>query len=352
MPKNSMQQLIDKQGLEVTRLRKGDVLEGEVVAIEDKQILVDVGAKSEGFLPLSEIKEQRVKPGDKVVVFVEMPEDREGQIRLSLEKAKEIKAWLDLEEIYKSQKPVEAVVTGHNKGGLIVEIYGQQAFIPFSHLEAGPQVNLPRPEFQSALDKMRGERISAQLIELNREKNRIILSEREFSERKRVKIRKTAIKVYKIGSKVEASIKAVLPYGLQLVLADEIEGIVPLEELYWEASEDILTKFTPEQKVKAKIIEIDEETGKIKLSIKQTQPDPWLKLAKSFKKGDLVQGEVSKIASFGILVRLNKGIEGFLSLSELDKDQKKSKKIAVGDRVKVEVQTIDTENHRLSVKLV
>lgn len=358
--KTTMEELLNTSGLSFQILHRGDVVQGKVLSITEKEALIDVGAKAEGILPQREIKDLNLKPGDELLVYILTPEDREGQILLSVKRAESAKSWLALQKAADNNETLMVQVIGHNKGGLIVEISGVQAFVPFSHLTSSPDSNLPRPELQSALDKMRGEELSVKVIELNREKDRIILSEREAFEQEKLLKRAKKLERFNVGQKVKGEVTSVMPYGLVIKvtdppLADGVEALVSQDELFWEEKTGQLASFQVGQKITAKVLEVDEAGGKLKLSMKRLTSDPWEKLAKKFKPKDKVKGEISKITSFGVFVKVADlpsatggadGVEGLLPLTALPKDKTD---IKVGDNLNVVVKAIDKENRRLEL---
>lgn len=348
MPKTSketMEELFKTMDFSFKSLHRGDVVEGKVLSVTGKEALVGLGAKAEGILPQREIKGFDIKAGDKLLVYVLTPEDKEGQILLSLKKAEGAKAWLQLSNAFEQGERLEAIVTGHNKGGLIVEVLGTQAFIPFSHLSSCPDPSLPRPELQSALDKMREARLSVKLIELNKEKDRIILSERDAVEEIEQTKRSKELKKFQVGQQVKGAIVSVMPYGL-MIDVDGVEALVSQNELSWEEKTGNLASFEVGQQLTAKVLEIDEAGGKLKLSMKRLTADPWEKLTKKFKAKQKVKGEIRKITSFGVFVKITDGVEGLLPLSVLPKEKTD---LTVGDKLDVVVKTIDKEGRRLEL---
>lgn len=325
---------------------QGDVIEGEVVAIKDKYALLDIGAKSEGILPSFELKGQPLELKQKLWVYVVTPEDKEGQILLSLQKAQVFKAWEELAKAEEKETNLEAQITGHNKGGITANILGLGGFVPFSHLINPPDPEWERPQFQSYVDKMRGTTIKVKVLELSEAENRIILSERGALEEKLLIQKQEALGKIKLGDVLEAEILSVLPYGLK-VSASGTEGLIPSEEVAWETKAGILNDFSVFQKVKAKVIEVDVENNRLRLSLRQITKDPWDNLWDLFKKDQALEAEVSRVTSFGVYVKLQ-GIEGMLPLSEFGENAD----IKIGQNLNVLVMTIDKEAKRLELKLV
>lgn len=338
----NMETLLKRQNLVPGGLNRGDIIEGKVLAVLDKEALIDVGAKAEGILPLSEVKDQGIETGQILLVYVLNPEDRDGQIRLSYRRAQAMQVWLKLQKALETNGTLEVEVMGHNKGGLLVDVNGVQGFIPFSHLDSTPDTSLPQPEFQSCLDKMRGEKLLVKLIELDQEKNRVIFSEREAQEEERMREQRKVLERFSIGETIEASIKHVMPYGLVLDLTD-VENLIPLDEITWE-KEVLLASFARGQRIKAQIVDIDWVLGRITLSIKRLSSDPFGTVTQSFRTGDKIKGVVKKITSRGILMELALDVEGVLPLSALPEGKKE---IKLGEEMEVIVEMIDSEKREI-----
>lgn len=351
MPKKSqknstMEELLSEAKLPTLNLRRGDVVEGTVLTVSERDALIDIGAKSEGILPMSEFKGRKLSPQDKILVYVLTPEDKKGQIRLSLKRARAAKAWLDLQAAVDSQEVLECTITGHNKGGLTVDILGQNGFIPFSHLENPPDLSLPRPELQSTLDRLRGEPLRVVCLEADPAKDRVILSERLALHAQEIIHKKKVLAKLKVGETLDGQVLGVLPYGVSVEVLGA-EGLAETEELAWDQPEADLAKYEIGQEVKVKVLSVDEKTGKVRLSVKQTQTDPWVERVRNLKPGSKLKGEVIKISSQGILLRLKENLEGLLPLGALPTDKKEVK---IGEKMEVVVDEIDLANRSLNLK--
>lgn len=345
--KNStMDELLGKgSDLSIKQPQRGDVLEGKIVQINITGALVDVGAKCEGIIPQAEIKGLDLKVGDSVFTYVLTPEDRKrGQLILSLSKAESVKSWLDLNEAFQAGTILEAVVTGHNKGGLIVDILGLPGFVPFSHIQNAPDLSLAENELQSFLDQKNDERLKVQVIELDKAKDRIILSEKEVLLEEVRKERQQVMSKLKEGEIVTGKVTAVMPYGLMIKIKGAAEALVPIEEIGWdeEAVEETLEQYAVGTEVSAKVLEVDRELGKARLSIKEIQIDPWENLTSHYQEGDFAEAKVTKITSYGVFATLE-GVEGMIALSALPKDLE----LSVGDTIPVAVQKMDMANKHL-----
>lgn len=341
----TMEELLDA-AYKFPLLQRGDVVKGTVLQITDREALIDLGTKSEGILQKSEFKSMDLSIGDELYVFVLTPESKRGQILLSLSKAEAAKAWLDLKKYQEDDTVFPVTVISHNKGGLIVDVMGIRGFLPFSHLEQGPDQKTGRAELQSALDRMRGEEVQVKVMELNEEDDRIIVSERMVREEEEVKQRETLLKSLKVGEVVTVTVTNIMPYGLMVDVLG-VEGLVPEGELSWDETVGLVA-FSVGDSVKAKVTEFDAETGDIRLSVKDAEVDPWRELGKSIKEGDSAEGTVKKITSFGIYIEVAEGIEGLLPLTKLSEE---TKQVKVGDSLTVRVEKLDTKKRQIDLSL-
>ncbi|MCA9390381.1 30S ribosomal protein S1 [candidate division WWE3 bacterium] len=340
----SMYELL-KEDFSLPVLHRGDVVKGRVLHVTDQEALIDLGTKSEGILPKNEFKDKELAPGDEVYVYVLTPESKKrGQVILSLSKAEAAKAWMDLKRHYSDDEVFSVNVVGHNKGGLIVDVYGLRGFIPFSHLEHGPDQKMPRPELQSTLDRMRGMDLEVKLLELNEEDDRIIVSERLAREEEEQAKREELLQDIKVGDVIPVVVKNIMPYGVVVDLHG-VDSLVSETELSWDP-EVTLVSFNVGDESQAKVIEIDEESGDIRLSLKQASEDPWETVKNNLKEGDSVTGTVKKITSFGVYVEISNGIEGLLPLTKLPEDKKQ---MVVNEEIEVRIAKLDEDKHQIDL---
>jgi len=351
MPKKdnlSMDDLLEEGSLSIVVPRRGEVLEGTILSLGESEALIDLGAKAEGLLPYSEVDDVKaLRVGARILVYVLTPEDRHGQMLLSAKRAQLVNAWLKLEEALKTGEVLEGELTGFNKGGMMVDVFGLKGFLPFSHFVSGPDSSLSAPQYQSAMDKMRGEKVKVKVLELDASTERVILSEKLAHQEMKRRKEREVLDSLKLGQEVSVLVKEVLPFGL-LVDLQGIDALVPKEELSWREDKDQLSQFKRGQEIKAKILEMDQESSgrRPKLSIKRLSADPWLELAKKFNKKKKFKAKVTKITSFGILVELPDGVEGLLPLSELSGD----KEVQVGDDLLLKLKAVDEKNRRLELE--
>lgn len=338
-----------KGSLPIQQVRRGDVIEGTIIEISPKEALVDVGAKSEGVIPQAEIKGTNYKVGDKVLVYVLTPEDRRGQMIVSLNKAVTMRSWIDLENAYKNGETLEIEIEGHNRGGLMGTILGLPGFVPFSHSDSASDLSVEKHDLQSILDKMVGQKLKVRVIELDREKNRIILSEKEAALGEALEKRRDVVINMKVNDIVSGVVSAVMPYGL-MISVNGVEGLVAREEISWDEDgiDEVLGSMAVGQEVKAQIVEIDKDLGKVKLSIKSISKNPWEEAGKKYKVNDTVTVTISRITSYGVFATLDKEIEGMVPLSSITTNEK----LEVGMDFQAKIQNLDTEKRRLDLLLV
>lgn len=345
MSKQTMQDLLD-ESYTFPLLQRGDVVKGTVLQITEREALIDLGTKSEGVLPKSEFKSQDLKPGDELYVFVLTPESKRGHIMLSLSKAEAAKAWMDLKKHLAEDTSFKVTVISHNKGGLIVDVMGIRGFLPFSHLEHGPDQKMGKPELQSALDRMRGEEIEVKLMELNEADDRIIVSERAMREGEEEKQREELLKTLSVGDVLSVPVTNIMPYGL-MVEVSGVEVLIPEDELSWDQNVSLVS-FAVGDTVQAKVLDFSPETGDVRLSIKEAAVDPWQEAAKTLAVGANVTGTVKKITSFGVYVLVSPEVEGLLPLSKLSEDKKQLK---VGEALDVTIDSLDLTKRQIDLSL-
>jgi small subunit ribosomal protein S1 len=351
---------------QIKTFSRGDIVEGEVVDVRDGFLVVDIGFKSEGIVAGKELKSELIdwrdlKVGDKVMVYVVKPEDEDGQLVLSIRRTQQATAWLNLEKAKEENKIVETVVVESNNGGLIVEIGKDiRGFIPTSQLDAsrvyssgvrqvGKDIS---SKVQKKLSSLIGEKISTRIIELDREKNRIILSEKMVTQARDLEQREKTLNKVREGDILEGTVSGITPFGV-FVNAEGLEGLVHLSELSWDKVEDIGSLYSVGSKVKVMVIGVSDGGKRVAYSIKRLQKDPWAEAISKYKVGDIVKGEVQKVVPYGAFVRIDKGLNGLIHISELsDKLVKDPADIVKeGETVKVKILSISSTERHLGLSL-
>jgi len=363
-----LKDFLDDNSNKLKQLSRGDIVEGEVVDvnINNGVVIVDVGYKSEGIIAGRELKSEtldwtKLQVGDKVLVYVVKPEDEKGQLILSIRRTQQASAWLSLENAKKNNEVVEAVVVESNNGGLIVEIgKGIRGFIPTSQLDAtrvyangvrqvGRDIS---SKVQKRLNSLIGEKIKTRIIELDREKNRIILSEKMVTQARDIEKRTETLKKVKEGDILEGTISGITPFGV-FVNAQGLEGLVHLSEISWDKVEDIGVLYSVGNNVRVMVIGLSDGGKRVAYSIKRLQEDPWSKAISKYKIGDIVDGVVQKVVPYGAFVRIGEGLNGLIHISELsDKLVKDPGDIVkVGQKVKVKILSISSTERHLGLSL-
>ena len=339
-------------------LRRGEIIEGVVVGSDREAILVDIGAKSEGVVPPHEMHclqpegSSRLSIGDKVLVFIVQPESPEGQIILSLDRARGERGWRVLQDYMDRNEAFEAYITGSNKGGLLVNVEGVNAFVPLSQLVSGPDRGSPE-NTQNALSQWVGKTITLKVIELNRRRNRAILSERAAVQEKRAAEKERLLHELQEGDVKTGTVTSIRDFGIFVDIGGA-DGLVHLSELSWERTpKSPHEMFSVGDEVPVFVLKIDNESKKIALSVRRAQPERWEEIVANYREGQIVPGQVTKLAPFGAFVRLEGPIEGLIHISELvDRRINHPREVVdEGDVVPVKIVRIEYDRHRLGLSL-
>jgi len=355
---NSMAALLEEETAAYPEIRRGEIIEGTVVGTDRDGILVDIGAKSEGVIPAHEMQclqpegPSRLKPGDKLLVAVVQPESHEGQVILSLDRARGERGWRVLQDYMDANEAFEGYVTGSNKGGLLVNVEGVNAFVPLSQIVAGPERGSPE-NTQRALSEWTGKTITLKVIELNRRRNRAILSERSAVQEKRAAEKERLLQELSEGDIRTGRITSIRDFGIFVDIGGA-DGLVHLSELSWERTpKSPQEMFKVGQEVPVYVLKVDHEAKKIALSVRRAQPERWEEIVSRYREGQIVPGQVTKLAPFGAFVRLEGPIEGLIHISELvDRRITHPKEVVEeGDVVPVKIVRIEYDRHRLGLSL-
>jgi small subunit ribosomal protein S1 len=353
-----MAALLDAETAAYPELRRGEIIEGVVVGTDRDGILVDIGAKSEGVVPPNEMHclqpegPSKLNQGDKVLVFVLQPESPEGQIILSLDRARGERGWRVLQDYMDQNQAFEGYVTGSNKGGLLVNVEGVNAFVPLSQIVSGPDRSSPEAT-QKALTDWVGRNITLKVIELNRRRNRAILSERSAVQEKRAAEKERLLLELQEGDVKTGRITSIRDFGIFVDIGGA-DGLVHLSELSWERTpKSPHDLFKVGDEVPVYVLKVDNETKKIALSVRRAQPERWEEIVSNYREGQTVPGQITKLAPFGAFVRLEGPIEGLIHISELvDRRINHPKEVVdEGDVVPVKIVRIEYDRHRLGLSL-
>ncbi len=359
----TMAELLQQQEGDIRSFKHGDVVEGTVVRVDRDEILVDIGAKSEGVVSNRELfgrhADSQPQPavGDQVLVYVLQPESNEGHAVLSLRRAGLERKWRAMQEQLEAGAIIEAPVIDHNKGGLIVDC-GIRGFVPISQIvdfPRRPQNEQPRDAAQEIAEKLQpyvGRRLRLKILEVNRKANRLILSEKVALYEERREKRDELFSSLQVGQKVSGTVRSIAPFGVFIDLGG-IDGLVHKSELSWNKVNNPEAGYRVGDQVDAEVIDINHERGRISLSIRRLQPDPWHSTVADFKVGDVIDGTVTKIVNFGAFVRVRDGLEGLIHISELSHQRvaHPSDVVHEGQTLKLKIISLDSERHRLGLSL-
>jgi small subunit ribosomal protein S1 len=364
----TMAELLNDPSNEVKSLKHGDVVEGTVVRIDPDEILVDFGGKSEGVVSNRELMSRRgprdgdetrqeLKVGDEVLVYVLQPESPEGHAVLSLRRAGLERKWRAMQERFDAGEIVEARVIDHNKGGLIVDL-GVRGFVPISQIvdfPRRPRDEQPRDAAQEIAEKLQpfvGRTLRLKILEVNRKANRLILSEKVALYEERREKRDELFSSLQVSQRVQGTVRSIAPFGVFIDLGG-IDGLVHKSELSWNKVNNPETAYAIGDEVEAEVIDINHERGRISLSIRRLQPDPWQESVAKYKIGDVIAGTVTKLVNFGAFVRVEEGLEGLIHISELSNQRvaHPGDVVKEGDTLNLKIISLDSERHRLGLSL-
>ncbi|MCH8896921.1 MAG: 30S ribosomal protein S1 [Chloroflexi bacterium] len=333
------------------RYQPGDTLEGEIVSIDDEGLVVSVGLKTEGMVPIAEMRtlapEERagLKLGDRMQFTVLQGERGSEMAMLSLDRARQAQMWDNLQQSLSSGDVVTAKITGHNRGGLEVEVQGIRGFVPISH--AAPTSADGR---EKDLAVRVGQQAQFHVLELDPANERLILSERALWQQSRDAARRKFIDTLEEGALVTGKITSLRGFGAFLNLG-QVDGLIPISELSWRMLRSPDEVVSVGDELTVQILKVDRENGRISLSLKRIMPEPWDTVPERFIEGDIVEGTVTRLAEFGAFVKLEDWVEGLIHISELSNRRVTNPKECVyqGQKVKVKILSIDTAKRRMSL---
>ncbi len=342
-------ELIPNYDLTFPTINEGEVVSGRVVRVDKDEVLVDIGYKSEGVIPVSELSIRRsvdpgeeVQIGDEVDALVLTKEDAEGRLILSKKRARFEMAWKRIERAAETGEPVEGTVIEVVKGGLILDL-GVRGFLPAS------LVDIRRVQ---DLDEFMGKTLRCKVIELNRSRNNVVLSRRAVLEEERKEMRQAILDRLSPGDVVTGTISNIVDFGAFVDL-DGIDGLIHISELSWSHVNHPSEMLDIGQEVRVKVLDIDRGRQRISLGLKQTQTDPWQQVVDAYDEGDVVEGRVTKVVTFGAFVEILPGVEGLVHISELAGHHVENPRevVSQGETVHAKIIEMDAERRRLSLSL-
>ncbi|MFZ5858577.1 MAG: 30S ribosomal protein S1 [Chloroflexota bacterium] len=353
----SMETLLqESSGVELPQ--PGEIRRGMIASIGPNQILVSIGAKSEGVIAGRELEslsaEERaaLQVGQEVPVYVINAEDENGNVVLSFKRAQEQMTWENVERMLSEEEVIESKITGFNKGGLIVAVGGLRGFVPASQISMARRAVAVGETPEQRWGKMVGEPISVRIVEVDRERRRLILSERAANTESRQSIKERVISELEIGKTYTGRVTSLAEFGA-FVNVNGADGLVHLSEISWEHVLHPSEVLEVGQEVKVRVINIDRDKKRIGLSIRQLQEDPWQSKVDKFSVGQLVEGVITRLTKFGAFARLEGDLEGLIHISEISDHRIEHPKEVLhdGDVKTLRIIRIDTDQHRIGLSL-
>lgn len=354
----TMESLLESESLSVELPQAGEIRKGMIASIGPNQILISIGAKSEGVVAgreleqLTEEERAALKVGQEVNVFVLIPEDQNGNVVLSFKRAQEQLSWETVEKMITEETVIDTQIIGFNKGGLIVAIGTLRGFVPSSQISAMRRAQSTGDTPEQRWQKMVGQPISVKIIEVDRERRRLILSERATSTESRSSMKDRVIGELEQGKSYAGRVTSLADFGA-FVNVNGADGLVHLSELSWDHLTHPKEILEVGQEVQVKVINIDRDKKRIGLSIRALQDDPWKNRVEKFSVGQLVEGVITRLTKFGAFARLEGDIEGLIHISELSENRVEHPKevIKEGDIKTLRVIRIETDQHRIGLSL-
>jgi len=354
----TMESLLKEQELNIDLPQAGEIRKGHIASVSSSQVLVSIGAKSEGLVSGKELEqltsEERdaLEVGQEVYVFVISPEDANGNVVLSLKRAQEQLSWDNVEKLLEDSDIVESKIIGFNKGGLIASVEGLRGFVPSSQVSALRRMQSTGDTPEQRWQKMINEPISVRVIEVDRERRRLILSEKAASTESRQSIKERVLEELNEGEVYNGRVTSIANFGA-FINVNGADGLVHLSEISWDHIEHPREALEVGQEVKVKVINIDREKKRIGLSIRALLDDPWKSRLEKYSVGQLVEGVITRLTKFGAFARLEGDIEGLIHISEISENRIEHPKevLKEGDVKSLRVIRIDPEQHRIGLSL-
>ena len=354
----SMEALLASESFGIDLPKAGEIRKGTIASISQNQILISIGAKSEGVVAgkeleqLTEEERAALKVGQELDVFVIIPEDNNGNVVLSLKRAFEQIAWENVGKMIADETVFDTKIIGFNKGGIIAAIGSLRGFIPSSQISAARRAQSTGDKPEQRYQKMVGQPISVRIVEVDRERRRLILSERAASTESRSELKERVISELEEGKTYTGRVTSLADFGA-FVNINGADGLVHLSEISWDHVTHPKEVLEVGQEVNVKVINIDREKRRIGLSIRALQDDPWKDRMSKFSVGQLVEGAITRLTKFGAFARLEGDIEGLIHISELSENRVEHPKEVLheGDVKTLRIIRIDPDQHRIGLSL-
>ena len=324
-------------------VNENDVVEGTVIAINKREVVVNIGYKSDGIIPVSEFRyNPELKVGDQVEVYIESQEDKKGQLVLSHKKARASKSWERVNQALENKEVVKGYIKCRTKGGMIVDVFGIEAFLPGSQIDVKPIRDY---------DVFVGKTMEFQIVKINQEYKNVVVSHKALIEAELEAQKQEIISKLEKGQVLEGTVKNITPYGVFIDLGG-VDGLIHITDLSWGRVSDPHEIVQLDQKLNVVILDFDEEKKRIALGLKQLTPHPWDALDPNLKVGDKVKGKVVVMADYGAFVEIAPGVEGLIHVSEISWSQHLRSAqdfMKVGDEVEAVILTLDREERKMSL---
>ena len=354
----SMESLLNEQELNVDLPQAGEIRTGMIASVSHNQILVSIGAKSEGVISgkeleqMSDSEREELKVGEEIKVFVISPEDASGNVVLSFKRAQEHLSWDSVGKLLEDGDAVESKITGFNKGGLIVTVEGLRGFVPSSQISAMRRTQVSGDTPEQRWQKMVGQPITVRVIEVDKERRRLILSERAASTETRQSIKERVLEELEEGKTYNGRVTSLADFGA-FINVNGADGLVHLSEISWDHIKHPREALEVGQEVQVKVINIDRDKKRIGLSIRALQDDPWRARLQKYSVGQLVEGVITRLTKFGAFARLEGDIEGLIHISEISDHRIEHPREALkeGDVKSLRVIRVEPEQHRVGLSL-
>lgn len=327
----------------LNKIQEHQVVEGTVISVDKKEVVVNIGYKSDGIIPASEFRyNPDLKPGDKVEVYVESQEDKRGQLVLSHKKARLQKSWENINKALENDEVIQGYIKSRTKGGMIVDVFGIEAFLPGSQIDVHPIRDY---------DVFVGKTMEFKVVKINQEFRNVVVSHKALIEAELEAQRKEIISHLEKGQILEGTVKNITSYGVFVDLGG-VDGLVHITDLSWGRVSDPHEVVALDQKINVVILDFDEDKKRIALGLKQLTQHPWDSLDPNLKVGDHVKGKVVVMADYGAFVEIQPGVEGLIHVSEMSWSQhlrSAQEFMKVGDEVEAVILTLDRDERKMSL---
>ena len=341
--KDEYEAMVNMYDSTIRDIKEGEIVSGKVLGVSRDDVIVDVGFKSEGIIPIGEFPMPlNIKVGDNIEVFLEQIEDSQGQLILSKQKADFMRVWDRIREVHDAGDTIEGKIARRIKGGMVVDIMGVDAFLP------GSQIALRQvPDF----DALIGDKLPVKIIKLNKNRRNIVVSRRMVLEEEREEMRSELLKDIEVGQVRKGTVKNITDFGVFIDLGG-VDGLLHITDMSWGRIRHPSEMVSLGETIDVKILDFDEKTSRISLGLKQLTPYPWENIGEKYPVGEKVTGRVVSITDYGAFVELEKGVEGLIHISEMSWTQHikhPSKIMNVNDTVEAVVLSVDQENEKISL---